>query len=202
MSGYVTGAVVSNHASDGIKSRQVSGGGISRMVANGTLLRPATGRAVPQVYSEVGPWLYVLILLVLIALLAFFYLSQTSHVATQVSQMRRLEEQVQQLKRENNAILVEISQYQDMSRIQRAATAMGLAAPQEWEYVEVWLNAPSMIPGDSVLSDTGAVHDEGAGGMGSTASAGLSLPAFWSGVLQQFQSWVCAGRVSGQSLSD
>jgi hypothetical protein len=147
------------------------------------------------VYAEVGPWLYVLALLILIALLAFFYLSQTSHVATQVGQMQYLEEQVQQLKQKNSAILVEISAYEDMSRIQREATAMGLAEPLEREYVEVWLDEPAMTPDNPVVPN-------GAGRTtGSTTQAVVSLPAFWSGVLQQFQSWVHGGWAPAQSLT-
>jgi cell division protein FtsL len=139
--------------------------------------------------------LYVLALLILIALLAFFYLSQTSHVATQVGQMQTLEEQVQQLKRKNSAMRVEISAYEDMARIQREATAMGLAEPLEREYVVVWLDEPAAAPGTPVVPN-------GVTSMtGSTALAAVSLPAFWSGILQQFQSWVQGGWAPAQPLT-
>ena len=72
----------------------------------------------------------------MIGLVAFLYLAQTTSVARQIEEMEKLERELSHLRWDNNAVELQIAQYQEMSRIQREARALGLREPEHMEYIE------------------------------------------------------------------
>lgn len=143
-------------------------------------------------YDTLGPWLCVLAVILVIALLAFVYLAQASYVARQIDMMAKLEKDRCKLHEENSALLLEIAQYEDVSRIKTEARAMGLGEPTRIEYVEVTVDDPLPLPGSrgGPLSDVRGAQLPAPQG-----------PAFLSGIWQQFRNWIIGGTVRADQPS-
>jgi cell division protein FtsL len=150
----------------------------------------ALGQAGRRLPSEVGPWLYILLLLCLIGLVAFLYLAQTASVAKRIEEMESLEEDLRDLKRDNNALLLQIAQRQQMSRIKQEARAMGLAEAEHVEHVEVMLDQP-----DASLGDDMAHNSPSSSPLGSS-----HLPAWLNRVVRQFGRWTSGHIVRAEDL--
>lgn len=150
----------------------------------------ALGQARPRLPSEVGPWLYILFLLCLIGLVAFLYLAQTASVALQIEEMESLEKDLRDLKWDNNALLLQIAQHQQMSRIKQEATAMGLAEAEHVEHVEVLLDQPDASLGGDIEHDSPS----------SLPMASSHLPAWLNQVARQFGRWTSGGIVRADEL--
>jgi len=163
------------------RSQHLLGRAVSRRVLGGTM---------PQLSYDVGLWLYVLILLCMVGLLAFLHLAQTTSVTKQIEEMESLEGELRQLKWDNNALLLQIVQYQQMLRIQQEARAMGLAEAEDIEYVEVVLDQP-----DTSLGGDIAQHSPLSPPMGPS-----HLPVWLQHVLRQFGDWAGGGTARAEPL--
>jgi len=112
--------------------------GSSRMAIfrNQNLVRPV----VAQPAIDARRVFYALTLLAMISLSAFLYLTQACHVARQVDDMLLLEQQIQQLKQQNNDLLLQISQHEKLPLLRQQAQILGFGPPERIEYVEVTVN--------------------------------------------------------------
>jgi cell division protein FtsB len=113
----------------------------------------------------------VLIILAVLSLLGWLYLSQASYVAAASRRVQDLEETQAQLQRENMELMAEIAQLESVSRLAVRANELGFVkvAPEE---------------ADFVLVDAGPQVPE-------VALADSSLMGRWLGsVSAQFAAWV------------
>ena len=151
-------------------------------------------RTIAQWYHGLGAWLYVVLVLGLITVMAFVYLYQASYVAMQIDRMGALEQRLDELHEQNSALLLRIARYEDMSRIQNEARAMGLGQATHVEYVEVVLGGAATRDDVAHESPVGSTY-------GAQPSALLdqeTLPTTggsWvaSTVARQFQGWIGKG---------
>jgi len=128
-------------------------------------------------------WLYVVAMLVLLSLLGFLYLTQTSQVTIQIDEMQTLERQLHELKQANSELLLQIAQYEQLSRIQQEAKAMGFGKPQHIEYVQVLVDEPTPLSGDATIHS----------GAAPSRIADSHLPDWWHRILRQFAAWIHVG---------
>jgi hypothetical protein len=147
--------------------------------ASRTLPRGLVGGYLSWLSVDVGPWLYVLALLCLVSLLAFAHLGQASHVAQQVGEMEKLEDDVQTLKRDNNSLRLEIAQYEQLERIKQQAQMQGLGKPERTQFVKALLDEPEASRGASEENTRPALE----------ASSAV-LPVWLHGALGQFTNWI------------
>jgi cell division protein FtsL len=150
-------------------------------------------RTVSQLSHELGAWLYIAVVLGVVSALAFVYLAEASYVARQIDQMVELEQELDELHEQNSALLLSISKYEEVSRIETQAKAMGFGEPAHVEYLEVAVDDASPAAQGSAVQ--GAPSGAVSGGQQSAplqddsplAAAGLRLP---SSIAQQFQGWI------------
>jgi len=114
---------------------------------NGNLL----GQALSQLSDDLRRWLHVLMLLCLASLLSFLYLAQASWVAKHIAEMETLDNDLRELKKEYNVLLLPIAQYKRMPRTKQKARALGLAEPEHIEYVGVVLDGPAPSLGGDTM---------------------------------------------------
>ncbi len=151
-------------------------------------------RTIAQWYHGLGGWLYVVLVLAVITVMAFVYLYQASYVALQIDRMVALEERLDELHEQNSALLLRIAGYEDMSRIKNEARAMGLGEATHVEYVEVVVGGAAPRDGAVQESPTGSTY----GTQPSSLPDDEALPrtgGSWvaSTITQQFQSWIGTG---------
>ena len=126
-------------------------------------------------------WAYVLVLLLAASVLSFVRLAQTGYVVRQIEDMEEAEVELLDLKRENNALRLEIAEYQRWSDLRREARAMGFAEPQQVEYIAAFTSAapaPSLegeMPGTEIP-------------LPPTLSE--SSPDWWHTLVKQFGAWI------------
>jgi|GEM_PF-2033826 len=143
----------------------------------------ALPRAIPLVSYDLQRWLYVLALLCLISVLAFVYLAQASYVTKQIEEMENLEHKRGEIEQDNSALLLQIAQYEQMSRLQQEARALGLDEPEHVEYVEVVLDETATSSLDNVAYDPRS----------SSPASPSYLPAWWHSIVHQFGDWIKGG---------
>jgi len=172
------------------RRERVLGRTMPRHLSGRDMSSQALGGTIPQLGYDVGPWLYVLALLCMVALVAFLYLAQTTAVARQIEEMESLERQLRQLRWDNNALLLQIAQYQKMSRIKQEARDMGLAEAQDVEYVEVVLD-------QSEKSSDGDIAPHVPSSLPTTSS---HSPAWLEHVMRQLRNWLSVDTVLAEQL--
>ena len=149
--------------------------------------KPLTGqwpsRAIFHLSLDLKMWLYVLLALCMVSVLAFVHLGQTSDVAKQIEQMEQLEVQLLELKQGNNGLRLQIAEFEQMPRLMQQAQALGLGKPERIEYVEVSVPQPVAMTGGVVSRSV----DRALTPMASPS------PTWWIQAVQQFGSWVQVG---------
>ncbi len=115
----------------------------------------------------------MLVVLGMLSLLGWIYLSQASYVATTSRHVQQLEAEKARLQQENLELMAEIAELESVTRLTARAREMGLVmvAPEDVEFV--------------VISDVPAGGDELAGG--SEEEGLLSI------VAAQFEAWARTG---------
>jgi cell division protein FtsL len=127
---------------------------------------------------EVGPWLYALALVVLMAAVATAYLGQTTFVAGQMQEMEDLERKLRETRWSNNDLLLEIARHQSMSRIEEEAMALGLEPAEQYQYIEVTVEEPAQLPdGDVARRSLGLI------------TLSQNLPDWLRQLVEQFVIW-------------
>jgi cell division protein FtsB len=98
----------------------------------------------------------MLIILVVLSLLGWLYLTQASYVAAVSRRVQDLEETEAQLQRENMELMAEIAQLESVSRLAKRAEQLGFVkvAPEEADFVLV--DAGPEIP-EVALADSSPV---------------------------------------------
>ncbi len=150
--------------------------------------RSFRARHVPWLSADLIPWLYMAAALCLIGTLGFVYVGQASQVASLIGDMEDLESDFYDLKQQNNALRLEIAQYEQVSQLRERAQALGFVEAETIEYVVVVLDEEHAVTNDS-----------GRTGVGQAGLGPLSqLPASWHGIWRQFTNWV--GVAGAQSM--
>ncbi|HUT15712.1 MAG TPA: hypothetical protein VMY98_05655 [Anaerolineae bacterium] len=126
-------------------------------------------------------WAYVLTLLLAASLLSFVHLAQTGYVVRQIEGMEKAEVRLLDLKRQNNALRVEIAEYQQWSRLRREARAMGFAEPHHVEYVTAFTSAAPAPPSEGEMPGTELPS--------SPTLSGRSTD-WWHTLVNQFGAWI------------
>lgn len=93
---------------------------------------------------EAQKWLYSLVIMLLLSLLAMLYLAQTGYVARRVEEMRALEIELVEAKKANSELRLALAAAEDWTALRQRAAALGLQKPERTEYVEVPL--PDVTP--------------------------------------------------------
>jgi hypothetical protein len=141
------------------------------------------GRAAAPLSLDVRRWAYVFALLCLIALLAFVYLTQASQVAREIEQMQSLEQEIQDVKRRNNALLLEIAQYEQMPRVKQLARQLGFGEPEDVEYLEVVVDEPA-VPSKSEMTRAS---------LSPVVDSTQPNVSWWQKAFNQFTGWTNGG---------
>jgi hypothetical protein len=152
------------------------------------------GRLFARLSDELGAWLYVAVVLVLVSVLAFAYLAQASYVARQIEWMATLEQQLDVVHERNSMLLLSIAEAEDMPRIKAEARAMGLGEATRIEYLVVILDdLQPAAPGDTPLTPRGGTDLTRGRSSVTRAAANVAAPSssrLVSTIAQQFQSWI------------
>lgn len=117
----------------------------------------------------------LLLILALLGLIGWLYVTQASQMATLSHQIGELEEKKAALQRENAQLTLEITRLQDLSRLRARALELGFVPIEQRQYVLVtnWPSRQSPIPESEDAED------------------GLPSPARWWGkVTSQFNAWI------------
>ncbi len=142
---------------------------------------PAAGTLVRQSYRLALPsrmWLYVAACLAAVAAMAFLHLTQASYVAAQVEHMESLERGLLEIKQHNNALRLQIAEYEQAARIKQRAAALGFREPERVEYVTVTVPA-------SYTSMKGSAWDPSQ----AMSSPSSQLPPWWIAAVGQLSAW-------------
>lgn len=115
----------------------------------------------------------LLLILALLGLIGWLHLTLASRMATLSHQIAELEEKKAALQRENAQLILEITQLQDLSRLQARALELGFVPIEQPQYVFVtdWPSGQSPTP--------------------EPTRAGLPSPArWWKEMASRFNAWV------------
>jgi len=126
-------------------------------------------------------WAYVLMLLLAASVLSFVRLAQTGYVVRQIEAMEKAEVRLLDLKRQNNALRLEIAEHQQWSRIRREARAMGFAEPHHVEYATAFTSAPPAHPSEREMPGTE---------LPSSPTLSESSSDWWHTLVNQFGAWI------------
>jgi len=144
------------------------------------------GHRFAHVSVNTRPWLYAGIVLCLIISLGFVYLIQAGHVARQVEDMESLELEVQVLKRENSALLLEIAQSEQVARVKQRARQLGFSEPASVEYVVVQIEGT--VPG--LQDPVNRVNPDAPSSLSIALAAATSQRSWWQTLMDQLSDWV------------
>jgi hypothetical protein len=125
----------------------------------------------------------MLIILSVLSLLGWIYLTQASYVATTSRQVQELESEKVRLQQENLELMAEIAEFESVDRLSVRAKEMGFVAvtPDDADFVAVVEAPPVESPGTG-LQD-----------VDSRSSSEASQSTRWlNGVTDQFTAWVRA----------
>ena len=131
----------------------------------------------------------MLIMLVVLSLLGWIYLTQASHVATTGRRIEELQLDKARLEQQNLELMVEIAALESVSRLAERAVELGFTtlALDDAEFLVA-----------AVPDEPAAPVERPAGGQGVVADAGARSHASWGagwleGVASQFTAWVQSG---------
>ena len=116
----------------------------------------------------------MLIVLMVLSLLGWLYLSQASHVTTTSRRVQSLEQEKERLQQENLQLLAEIAELESVSRLAQRATELGFVQLPFEEAAFMLVQDMPAVPADP--------------------TADHSLMSRWvDGMTSQFTAWVQAG---------
>ena len=150
-------------------------------------------RIIAQWFRALGAWLYVVLVLGLITAMVFVYLYQANYVALQIEQMVTLERRLDELHEQNSALLLRIAKYEDMSRIETEARAMGLGEATHVEYIQVVLDDAAARNETTQGAATGSTYSTQPSGLRGDVLPTTGGSWVSSAITQQFQGWIGGG---------
>jgi hypothetical protein len=122
----------------------------------------------------------MLIILAVLSLLGWIYLTQASYVATTSRQVQELEAEKVRLQQENLELIATIAELESVSRLSARASQLGFVAvaPDDADFVAI-ADVPAKQPTESGLLD-----------VGTAPSSETQQSARWlNGVTAQFTAW-------------
>lgn len=132
-------------------------------------------------WKHLGLWIYAPLVLVVLTVLTFVYLLQASHVAGQVKEMSKLEQDLHDIKQAISETRLKIADHEGLERIQTEAREMGFREPESVEYIEVYLPSVEQI---ETASGPGWPSQAWSNPQGTKPAGGL-----FSSAIQQFKDW-------------
>jgi cell division protein FtsL len=145
----------------------------------------------------------MLIIFLVLSLLGWIYLTQASHVATTSRRNQDLEAERARLHQENLELMVEIAEYESVSRLAARAQELGFVAvgPDKADFVAVSLPAPGAPQGTEDITAWTRVPggQPGVSGVGSTQVRSAGVRSALGGVKSQFTAWVRASGLRSAS---
>jgi hypothetical protein len=146
----------------------------------------------------------MLIIFLVLSLLGWIYLTQASHVATTSRRNQDLETEKALLRQENMELMVEIAEYESVSRLAARAQALGFVAvaPDEAEFMAVaapvsersWMKHPvaRTRQQDGVAQAAGLMGNESLSALSVVDTLYPAGEPILRGVKAQFTAWIRA----------
>jgi cell division protein FtsB len=134
-----------------------------------------------------------LLILILVSLLGWLYLTQASQVTTTGYRIYELERERARFQRENAKLMLEIAELERLEVVEARARQLGFVPPDQVEYLVV-ADYPPDYPSSGQLAATFGEEDLALDSpqqekIGSEAR-GAALPGWWEKMVSQFNIWI------------
>ena len=133
-----------------------------------------------------------LLLLILVSLLGWLYLTQASQVTTTGYRIYELERERARLQRENAKLMLEIAELERLEVVETRARQLGFVPPERLEYLVV-ANYPPEHPSSGQLAATfeeeNLALDSPKQEKTGNKAVGATLAGWWEQMVSQFNIW-------------
>ena len=132
-----------------------------------------------------------LLILILVSLLGWLYLTQASQVTTTGYRIYELERERVRLQRENAKLMLEIAELERLKDVEARARQLGFVPPDQVEYLVV-ADYPSDHPSPGQLAATNAKEDLilDSPKQDNEETVGAALADWWEELVSQFTIWI------------
>ena len=134
-----------------------------------------------------------LLILILVSLLGWLYLTQASQVTTTGYRIYELERERARLQRENAKLMLEIAELERLEVVEARARQLGFVPPTQVEYLAVADYPPDHpLPGQLAAAfgkEDFALDSPQQDKMGNEA-VGVALAGWWEELVSQFTIWI------------
>ena len=129
-------------------------------------------------YQEARLALGLLLVVVIISLIGWLYLTQASQVTATGYRIHELELEKAKIERANALLRLQIAQLESIPRIEARARELGFAPPQKVRYLVVPVEPVEHAPPQAFSPQQSTAHDD----------------SLWEMVLSQLSAWLTSGR--------
>jgi hypothetical protein len=134
-----------------------------------------------------------LLILILVSLLGWLYLTQASQVTTTGYRIYELERERARLQRENAKLMLETAELERLEDIEARARQLGFVSPEQVEYLVVGDYPPDNPPSGQLAATFGeenlALNSPQQEKIGNEAGEG-ALAGWWEKLVSQFNVWI------------
>ncbi|HID62929.1 MAG TPA: hypothetical protein EYP49_09360 [Anaerolineae bacterium] len=140
-----------------------------------------------------------LLILILVSLLGWLYLTQASQVTATGYRIYELERERARLQRENARLMLEIAELERLENVEARARQLGFVPPERVEYLVVADYPPDQpssgqlaaIFGEENLAlDSPGQEETGNGANRRNSAVGAALTGWWEKLVSQFTIWI------------
>jgi cell division protein FtsB len=134
-----------------------------------------------------------LLILILVSLLGWLYLTQASQVTTTGYRIYELERERASLQRENAKLMLEIAELERLESVEARARQLGFVSPERLEYLVVADYPPdhpssgqlaATFEGENLALDSSKQEKTG------KQAVGAALAGWWEEMVSQFNIWI------------
>jgi len=125
------------------------------------------------------------LVLAVLSLVGWLYLTQTSHLAVTGYHVQELEQRKARLQEENAQLEAKIAELESAARLMARAKELGFQSPERVTYVVV-ANYPVSVV------ETDATDDQGTAMVDSGEEVSSTLARWWTDLVAQFDAWLQA----------
>jgi len=134
-----------------------------------------------------------LLILILVSLLGWLYLTQASQVTTTGYRIYELESERVRLQRENAKLMLEIAELGRLEDVEARARQLGFVPPEQVEYLVVADYPPDHPPSGQLAATFGeenlALNSPQQEKIGNEV-VGMALAGWWEKLVSQFNIWI------------
>jgi hypothetical protein len=139
-----------------------------------------------------------LLILILVSLLGWLYLTQASQVTTTGYRIYELERERARLQRENAKLMFEIAELERLEDVEARARQLGFVPPEQVEYLVVADYPPDHPPsgqlaatfGEETLALGSPQQGKGNEANRRNSAVGATMAGWWEKLVSQFNIWI------------